>query len=194
MSLKIHDRVYVSTHNGEREIQLCLGDITKLSIDEAVDVIIVSSYPGWCLSRFINICSFFFSYVLLNNCTTGTTSGKCVLFSKNSGRSTCTWRLLMIEKLVELYLCGSKQIRLFWCHHVSTFCYKTVQKFWHTLLGDYIPMRGTLIGALRHNLDLSVQKLAKFYMKEDLRKNFSCWISHKLDAHLPYRFCIFVVT
>ena len=46
MTLTTEERIYVRTHNGEREIQLCLGDITMLPKEEAVDVIIVSAYPG----------------------------------------------------------------------------------------------------------------------------------------------------
>ena len=43
--LVIQSRAYVLTNEGEREIQLCVGDITALSLEEAVDVIVVSAFP-----------------------------------------------------------------------------------------------------------------------------------------------------
>lgn len=46
MGLKVHNRIFVLTHEGEREIQLCVGDITHLPVEEKVDIIIVSSFPG----------------------------------------------------------------------------------------------------------------------------------------------------
>ncbi|XP_076463846.1 uncharacterized protein LOC143295997 [Babylonia areolata] len=52
--------------------------------------------------------------------------------------------------------------------------------------GDYAPVPGTLIGALRRNLDLSVVELAK-NKASDLRKAFNCWVSHPLPPHIPYR-------
>lgn len=61
--LVTHSRILVSTRNGEREIQLCLGDITRLSMDEKVDVILVSAYPSNSLIimhtiRITELCSF----------------------------------------------------------------------------------------------------------------------------------------
>jgi len=52
--------------------------------------------------------------------------------------------------------------------------------------GDYAPVAGTLIGALKRNLDLSVNLLAK-HKEMDLRTHFSCWISRKLPEELPYK-------
>ena len=46
MSLQVADRLYVLTPAGEREIQLCLGDITKLSPKDQVDVLLISAFPG----------------------------------------------------------------------------------------------------------------------------------------------------
>ena len=54
------------------------------------------------------------------------------------------------------------------------------------LLGDYAATRTSLIGALKHNLDLSVRDLAKD-KAEDLRRYFHCWWSKPLAAYLPYR-------
>ncbi|KAL5007943.1 hypothetical protein ScPMuIL_013524 [Solemya velum] len=51
--------------------------------------------------------------------------------------------------------------------------------------GDYEAVPGTCIGALRHKLKLSVEKLS--YEKEvDLRTHFSCWLSKRLPDHMPY--------
>ena len=46
MSLIVENRIYVPTYNGEKEIQLCLGDITMLPVEDKVDVILVSALPG----------------------------------------------------------------------------------------------------------------------------------------------------
>ena len=46
MGLDVHDRIYVLTPEGEREIQLCVGDITHLPVEEKVDIILVSSFPS----------------------------------------------------------------------------------------------------------------------------------------------------
>lgn len=44
MELEVASRIYVSTKGGEREIQLCVGDIT--TVKETVDVILVSAFPS----------------------------------------------------------------------------------------------------------------------------------------------------
>ena len=46
MSLIVANKIYVMTPNGEREIQLCLGDISKLAKEDSVDVIMISAFPG----------------------------------------------------------------------------------------------------------------------------------------------------
>ena len=46
MALQTASRMYVMTSSGEKEIQLCVGDITALPVEEKVDVIMVSSFPG----------------------------------------------------------------------------------------------------------------------------------------------------
>ena len=47
--LKVESRIYVLTSNGEREIQLCVGDITALPLEDKVDVILISAFPSKCL-------------------------------------------------------------------------------------------------------------------------------------------------
>ena len=54
------------------------------------------------------------------------------------------------------------------------------------ILDDYIPLQTSVIGALKHNLGINVRDLA-FMKKEDLRRQFNCWISQTLPQHLPYR-------
>ena len=44
--LNVHDRIYVLTPEGEREIQLCVGDITQLPVEEKVDIILISAFPS----------------------------------------------------------------------------------------------------------------------------------------------------
>ena len=46
MALVIDSRVYVPTPNGDREIQLCIGDITALPIEDKADVLCISCFPG----------------------------------------------------------------------------------------------------------------------------------------------------
>ena len=46
MSLIIHDTISLTTASGVSRIQLCIGDITKLSKEEEVDVLVVSAFPG----------------------------------------------------------------------------------------------------------------------------------------------------
>jgi len=46
MSLHIANRMFVVTSSGEREIQLCIGDLTSLPKEEKVDVIMVSAFPS----------------------------------------------------------------------------------------------------------------------------------------------------
>ncbi|XP_013414543.1 uncharacterized protein LOC106176622, partial [Lingula anatina] len=45
-SLRHASSIIVKTADGDREIQLLFGDITKLSVQEKVDVIMVSAFPG----------------------------------------------------------------------------------------------------------------------------------------------------
>ena len=44
--LQVHSTIKLQTQDGLREIQLCFGDITKLPVEEKVDVIMVSAFPG----------------------------------------------------------------------------------------------------------------------------------------------------
>ena len=46
MSLIVHDTISLTTSSGVSSIQLCIGDITKLSKEEQVDVLVVSAFPG----------------------------------------------------------------------------------------------------------------------------------------------------
>jgi len=46
MSLIIHDTISLTTASGVSKIQLCIGDITKLSKEEQADVLVVSAFPG----------------------------------------------------------------------------------------------------------------------------------------------------
>ena len=55
-----------------------------------------------------------------------------------------------------------------------------------TIAGDYTPVHGTVIGALKRNLGINVSEFARD-KKEDLRVGFNCWISRQLPDHLPYR-------
>ncbi|XP_022335076.2 uncharacterized protein LOC111131714 [Crassostrea virginica] len=52
-------------------------------------------------------------------------------------------------------------------------------------IGDYSNVRGTLIGALNHRLDLSTAELARD-KEMDLRTHYSCWISKPLPPGLPF--------
>lgn len=45
MSLRKLDSLLLSTTQGPCEIQLHLGDITKLSVEDKVDLILVSAFP-----------------------------------------------------------------------------------------------------------------------------------------------------
>lgn len=56
------------------------------------------------------------------------------------------------------------------------------------LSDDYATTPGSVIGALNSKLALKVRNLHK---KEDLRKEFNCWISDQLPEHLPYRWVLF---
>lgn len=51
--------------------------------------------------------------------------------------------------------------------------------------GDYAPIEGTVIGALRH-IGLGVYELSR-NKAEDLRRQFHCWWSQPLPDILPYR-------
>lgn len=44
MALRIADTIFVPTQLGEYQIQLCYGDITK--VEEKVDIVMVSAFPG----------------------------------------------------------------------------------------------------------------------------------------------------
>lgn len=46
MSLRKVDSLHLSTTHGPCEIQLMVGDITELSLDEKVDLLIVSAFPS----------------------------------------------------------------------------------------------------------------------------------------------------
>lgn len=46
MPLHIANRMFVVTSSGEREIQLCIGDLTTLPKEEKVDVVMVSAFPS----------------------------------------------------------------------------------------------------------------------------------------------------
>ena len=46
MSLSVADRLYVVTSHGESEIQLCVGDITALPLEDKVDVVMISAFPS----------------------------------------------------------------------------------------------------------------------------------------------------
>ncbi|XP_033734725.1 uncharacterized protein LOC117323550 [Pecten maximus] len=52
--------------------------------------------------------------------------------------------------------------------------------------GDYSPLRGTVIGALKSELGMSVRDLSRA-MELDLRRQFHCWLSRPLEGHLPYK-------
>lgn len=54
MSLITESRLYVWTPGGEREIQLCVGDITALPVEDKVDIVMVSAFPS---KSTLNICS-----------------------------------------------------------------------------------------------------------------------------------------
>ncbi|ELT94093.1 hypothetical protein CAPTEDRAFT_227952 [Capitella teleta] len=44
--MEVCSRAFILTQHGEREIQLCLGDITALPLTQKVDIIIVSAFAG----------------------------------------------------------------------------------------------------------------------------------------------------
>lgn len=46
MDLVIHSKMYIATADGDREIQLCVGDITQLPPTDKVDVIFISAFPS----------------------------------------------------------------------------------------------------------------------------------------------------
>lgn len=46
MSLTVERRLFIVTPDGEREIQLCFGDISKLPVEDKVDVIMISAFIG----------------------------------------------------------------------------------------------------------------------------------------------------
>ena len=75
----------------------------------------------------------------------------------------------------------------------SSVCHMTVLRlnykssdFFSQFPGDYAPIHGTVIGALKRNLGLNVYNLSRD-KKEDLRPRFNCWMSKKLEENLPYR-------
>ena len=65
MSLKVQSRMYVLTSNGEREIQLCVGDITALPVEDKVDVILISAFPSkwFCYTNVVSVSINFFSNI-----------------------------------------------------------------------------------------------------------------------------------
>lgn len=56
MSLRIQDTIFVPTKTGEYQIQLCYGDITKL--EEKMDIVMVSAFPGMNTEKFIMVSAF----------------------------------------------------------------------------------------------------------------------------------------
>ena len=44
----VQDSIKVLTQNGECQIDLCFGDITKLQREDKVDVIVVSAFQSEC--------------------------------------------------------------------------------------------------------------------------------------------------
>ncbi|XP_061168895.1 uncharacterized protein LOC133178163 [Saccostrea echinata] len=52
-------------------------------------------------------------------------------------------------------------------------------------IGDYSPVHRTLIGALHHNLGISVRLLSR-EKDMDLRVHYSCWLSKPLPPGLPF--------
>lgn len=46
-SLIVHDALHLKTDIGTCQIELCVGDITKLRREDKVDVVVVSAFPGW---------------------------------------------------------------------------------------------------------------------------------------------------
>jgi len=46
MSLRVASTLFVPTSEDTRVIQLCFGDITGLSVEDKVDVILISAFPS----------------------------------------------------------------------------------------------------------------------------------------------------
>ena len=42
----VSDTIKVTSEIGESQIQICIGDIIKLSKEEKVDVLVISAFPG----------------------------------------------------------------------------------------------------------------------------------------------------
>ncbi|KAL4237274.1 hypothetical protein ACF0H5_001993 [Mactra antiquata] len=52
--------------------------------------------------------------------------------------------------------------------------------------GDYSPMAGTLMGALKRNLGINIAQLAN-HIEVDLRYLFSCWLSKPIAQKSPFK-------
>ncbi|KAK7104240.1 uncharacterized protein [Littorina saxatilis] len=52
--------------------------------------------------------------------------------------------------------------------------------------GDYTPVSGTMVYALKKNFDLKLGKVAQT-KEADLRRRFNCWVSKPLSDHMPYK-------
>ena len=52
-------------------------------------------------------------------------------------------------------------------------------------LGDYTPIKSTLIGALKSKLNINIAELAKD--KVDYRLFYNCWYSHLLPTSIHFR-------
>ena len=50
MALVLKERICLTTPQGASEVQLLFGDITQLPVEEKVDAIFVSAFPGETLS------------------------------------------------------------------------------------------------------------------------------------------------
>lgn len=46
MSLEVEETITVPTEQGEREIQLLLGDITKAPVEDKLNVIVISAFQS----------------------------------------------------------------------------------------------------------------------------------------------------
>ena len=53
MALQRKDRIKLSTPMGEREVQLWVGDITQLPLEDQVDIIFTSAFYGRLLASIV---------------------------------------------------------------------------------------------------------------------------------------------
>lgn len=67
--------------------------------------------------------------------------------------------------------------------------FENFTEFAFSILGSYPERGSTLMAALKENLNVSVRELFR-NNAEDLRKDFSCWISQPLPKHLPFKYVI----